>query len=194
MVIKKFILRIILLLNFIFIPLAFAQLSAENNSPDKPLVLSPEETQWIANNPTIIVGGERDWAPFDFVDSQGNYIGICHDYLQELEKLTGLNFEVKLGKWAELIELTKSKKIDLLPALMWNKERATHLEYTKPYMNSDNYIFVKDSNKTIKNLQDLKGKRVAITKGYAVINYLKEHHPDIIIHETNQFTTDLFYF
>ena len=37
------------------------------------LKLTKEEQDWIKNHPIINVGGEMDWAPFDFVDETGDY-------------------------------------------------------------------------------------------------------------------------
>lgn len=52
----------------------------------KELILTEEEKLWLENHPVIHVGGEMDWAPFDFVTEDGTYNGISHDYLKLLRK------------------------------------------------------------------------------------------------------------
>ncbi|NOR57954.1 MAG: transporter substrate-binding domain-containing protein, partial [Sulfurimonas sp.] len=42
-----------------------------------------EELSWIKKHKLIKVGGERDWAPFDFIDENGVYNCISNDYLKE---------------------------------------------------------------------------------------------------------------
>ena len=39
------------------------------------LAFTPQEKTWLAAHPKIVVGGETDWAPFDFVDGNGEYAG-----------------------------------------------------------------------------------------------------------------------
>jgi hypothetical protein len=35
--------------------------------------LTPQEQSWIQNHPHVSVGGGLDWAPFDFIDNNGEY-------------------------------------------------------------------------------------------------------------------------
>jgi len=51
----------------------------------KPLYhinFNEEELKFIKQNPTIVMGGEMDWAPFDYVDKKGQYQGVAKDYLE----------------------------------------------------------------------------------------------------------------
>jgi hypothetical protein len=43
---------------------------------DVSISITPAERAWLAQHPTIVVGGEVDWAPFDFVDESGRHAGI----------------------------------------------------------------------------------------------------------------------
>ncbi len=47
----------------------FTPLQAEN------IEFTEAEQAWIEAHPVIKVGGETDWAPFDFVNEQGQYAG-----------------------------------------------------------------------------------------------------------------------
>ena len=40
------------------------------------ITFTEKEKKWIKNHSVIKVGGEKDWAPFDFIDINGNYTGI----------------------------------------------------------------------------------------------------------------------
>ena len=46
------------------------------------LQLTQEERAWLTSHKKIVVGGETDWAPFDFIDGTGEYAGIANDYLK----------------------------------------------------------------------------------------------------------------
>lgn len=145
--------------------------------------LTSEEQKWIVKHPKIIVGGEVDWAPFDFVTKEGKYSGLCHDYLQLIAQKTGLNFEVITSPTcSQLIDKFKKREIDLLPAVFYDASREAYGVYTIPYYRARDLIFVK-STSSISGFADLNTKTLAIPKGYTVIQTIKSRFPEIKILE-----------
>ncbi|MBF0470470.1 MAG: transporter substrate-binding domain-containing protein [Gammaproteobacteria bacterium] len=144
------------------------------------LPLTPELQQWIERHPVIRVGGEMDWAPFDFVNRSGDYDGIAKDYLDEIAALTGLRFEMVTGQtWSELLASFQRGELDLLPALNYNEERAQFSHFTQPYITLADYFFVRKGHPGFRSLSALDGMRVAVVKGYAVGSWLKKKYPKI---------------
>ena len=149
--------------------------------------LSAKERAWIKNHPIITVGGGPDWAPFDFVNAQGRYTGISHDYLMLISQKTGLKFDIIVDKWAHNLQKIKEQKIDLLHAIYYTKERASYMHFTKPYFEMLDYFFVRDDI-NVTTLKDLDGKRVAIPKGYAHGIILEKEFPKIKIVTVDTFS------
>ena len=143
--------------------------------------LTNKEKMWLKSNNVIRVGGEMDWPPFDFVDEKGNYQGLAKDYLRKIEEKTGLQFDILTGyTWNELLEMGKSKKLDILPVAYFTKNRLNYFKFTKPYMNLEHYIFMQEGyGHDVKRIEDLENKRVAIIKGYATIDTIKEKVPGV---------------
>ena len=147
------------------------------------IYLTEEEVQWIKNNPTVLVGGEMDWAPFDFVEN-GTYKGITNDYLNLISQKTGLKFKIITGlTWGELVESFQDKKIDILPAVYYSDSRVEYGSHTQSYYHVRDYIFVKDDS-SIESMQDLRGKTIAIPKGYITGDKIQKIYPDINILQT----------
>ena len=66
------------------------------------------EKEWLAAHRKIVVGGEMDWAPFDFVDESGNYAGIANDYLKIIGEKLGIEVEMVTGpSWDELLAMLR---------------------------------------------------------------------------------------
>jgi ABC-type amino acid transport substrate-binding protein len=148
----------------------------------KKIEFTQTELLWMKNNPVINVGGEMDWPPFDYVDN-GQYAGIAKDYLDLLASKTGLRFNVKTGDtWDVLLQKTKEGKLDLLPMIYYTKERTGFLNFTKPYLNIRHYIYSREDS-TFENFRSLFGKTVAIPKGFAQSEIMKQKYPDIKILE-----------
>ncbi len=157
-----------------------------HDSQEKAL-FNLQERLWIKNHPIVKVGGGPDWAPFDFVNSSGKYDGISNDYLKILSQKTGLEFKVIIDKWANNLQKMKEQKIDLLHAVYYTKERDTYMHYTQSYFEMLNYFFIRD-DLDVKTLKDLNGKRVAMPKGYAHEEILKQEFPQIKIVTVDTFS------
>ncbi|PHR69935.1 MAG: hypothetical protein COA66_13995 [Arcobacter sp.] len=158
-----------------------------NNALQKnKLFLTKEEKLWIKKHPIITVGGEKDWAPFDFVDENGKYNGLSKDYLDAISSLTGLNFEIKTGKtWNELLLALKNSQIDMVPAIYYSKKREKFVNFTSSYLSISDYYITKSNYPRIDSITSLYGKTVVAIKGYEVTSWLKEKHPKISLLEVS---------
>ncbi|MGM0518438.1 MAG: transporter substrate-binding domain-containing protein [Campylobacterota bacterium] len=146
--------------------------------------LSFAQKAWIAENPIIKVGLEQDWAPYDFVDENGNYSGMAYEYLELIQKYTGLKFEYKeYTYWDTLQNAFDKKEIDLLPALYKTKKRTKKANFSIPYYSMYEYVFTKKDVPLIQDIKQLYGKKVASAKGFAITHWLKKNHPQIQIVE-----------
>ena len=151
------------------------------------VALTPSQKDYIAHHKIIKVGVGPDWAPFDFVDDDGNYKGIANDYLQYISKKTGLEFELIVDKWADNLQKIKNKKIDLLDAVYKRPEREKFMEFTHSYMQILDYFYIR-SDLDVSSLEDLDGKRVAMPRGYAHGDIIKKDFPKIKIVEVATFS------
>lgn len=145
-----------------------------------------QEKEWIQTH-KVKVGVEPDWVPFDFVNSEGEYSGITHDYLELISEKSGLQFEYIVDKWSNNLAKIKAKKIDLVAAVYFNKKRNKYLSFTKPYMQLLNYFYIRDDINA-SSMKDLNGLRLAITKGYANAKVIREEFPKIKIITVNTFS------
>ena len=147
------------------------------------LDLTREERYFIAEHPTIVVGGEMDWPPMDYVED-GVYKGAAKDYLDEIEERTGLSINVVTGyTWPELMGLLRTRQIDMVPMMYWTEPRGREFNLTNPFITVRHYVFAKGRRDDITSFLDLHGKKMAIPAGYAHIEYLGKNHPDIEIIE-----------
>jgi two-component system sensor histidine kinase EvgS len=145
--------------------------------------LTAEEKAWISEHPLVVYGAEKDWPPYDFVDGQGKHSGFSADLLQLIGQYSGLVFQARVDNWETLLSQTKAGEIDLLPALFYSEERDTYLDFTQPYQQILAYFFIHEAVKA-QNLADLHGKTIAIPKGFAQIDEVKQRFPQLRILET----------
>ena len=152
-------------------------------TPASALELTAEERAFLADNPVIVVGGEMDWPPMDFVED-GVYQGAAADYLDAISELSGINFEVVTGyTWSELITMLRAKEIDMVPMMYWTEGRGHEFNLTNPYITVRHYVFTLGKRPDIRDFGDLYGLTMAIPADYAYIEYFNENHPEVKILE-----------
>ena len=148
--------------------------------------LTTIEKEWIKKHPIVSVGGTPDWAPFNFTNENNEYRGVTHDYLQLIAEKTGLSLNFHIAPWSVNLQKVKDKEIDLLGAVYFTEKRSNYLNFSKPYFEVLDFFFIRDDIEAT-TLDDLNGKRVAIPKDYAHIQFLQKHFPKIEIIQVKTF-------
>ncbi len=87
--------------------------------------------------------------------------------------------------WSELLDGIREREIDLLPAVWKAPERESYLTYTQPYHQSPTVLVVRRGVRGLRTLDDLRGRRLAVVKGYVVASRLPESHPEIELVEVS---------
>ena len=150
------------------------------------LNLTEAEKNWLAAHPVIRVGANPNKQPYDWVNEQGQYVGMGADYLKLLEQKLGIHFTVvKPGaSFAEILEMIKGGDLDMLAGVIITEERTSYLDFLNPYINSPNVI-IDRGQQLYTNLDQLKGQVVAIEKTYAMEEWLKRDYPSITLLEAD---------
>lgn len=170
--------RIIFFIFFISI-----YLSAITSISDKSaLNLTQEQKQWLKEHPRIIVGMDPDYAPYEWVDNDGNHIGVVVDYMRELETILGVHFEILKGKsWEELLSLAKKGELDMLTSIVKTPERSKYLTFSEPYHDAPTIIVDNGKGAFIGSLKQLSRKKVVVEKDYFVDEFIKNKYPTILL-------------
>ncbi len=141
--------------------------------------LSPEETAWMAEHPVIRVHNELNWPPFNFfADEQAT--GFSIDYMNLLAAKAGLEIEYISGpSWQQFLNMIQTDELDVMLNIVQTSERAEFLHFTDQYAISPGVVVVKDPTLRVSSLQDLHGKRVALTEGFNFEQLIAREHPQI---------------
>ncbi|WP_440468250.1 ATP-binding protein [Pseudomonas sp. YH-1] len=144
------------------------------------LALSDPERAFISAHEPIRVGLFRaGWPPFEVIDEFDQFHGISADYLQLLSERLGMKVQpVLYNTWEEVLAAVKAGEVDLVPSVAATEERQRFLNFTQPYVTTSSLIFARRDS-TIRTLDDLSGRRVAVEQGYAVHELLGKAVPGI---------------
>ena len=145
-----------------------------------PLNLSDKEQIWLTEHPVIRVGVDRDFAPYEWIDEQGHYIGLAADYMRLLEMKLGVRFEIIHDKpWHEIQAMAERGELDILSCINSTPLRAQFLNFSPVYVGNPLVIINANRNEHIGSLDRLSGKTVAVERGYFAHEKLVDHYPEI---------------
>ncbi|MDP6430504.1 MAG: transporter substrate-binding domain-containing protein [Rhodospirillales bacterium] len=147
------------------------------------LKLTKNEREWLSNHKKVRLGIDRLYPPFEFVDENGTYSGMASDYVKLISERLGITMEVVPGLlWEEVLDGVKKRTIDVLPAAIDSPERKLFVNFSNPHMEFPIVIVTRDKYPFVAGLNDLNGKVVALTKGYAVTSHIETNYPVISRH------------
>ena len=126
-----------------------------------------EAASYNTNRRTVKVG----WFRMDGMMQKNEYgkrSGYVYDYLQELSKYAGLDYEYVDGSWDECYQWLKEGKIDLMPLVDARKDREEEVAYSEIEMGVIQAVLLTlNENEEIQpgNYITYNGKKVAVVKG-----------------------------
>jgi polar amino acid transport system substrate-binding protein len=147
------------------------------------LPLTPEQIRWLNQRDTIRIGAMNDWPPINFVNFKGEPDGFGVALVSLLNQRLGGRLQLVSGNWPVLYQNVVDKKLDALLDLTPKKSREAFFLFTKPYLNIPHVIVGRNQPPFFQADADLKGKRLALEKGFGNVTYYQEHYPSIKIQE-----------
>ncbi|MDR0874575.1 MAG: transporter substrate-binding domain-containing protein [Clostridiales Family XIII bacterium] len=146
----------------------------------------------IAQNRPVSVGTEFDNYPVSFYNDQEKaWQGVSIDVLNEIETLTGLDFEQPYeGKrpWSELLAMLENDEIALVSELIWSEDRAADGRFIwaeTPYQTDYYALLSKTEFQDIK-FNEILYTRVGVTRDTAYADLFMSwfpDHPNTVIYE-----------
>lgn len=146
--------------------------------------LTPQERQFLADNPVITVGYDKDYAPIDMENAQGDFIGLSADYFAYFSEVLGVDFiSASENTWEQTYQKGIEGKFDLLSAVYIEPDREKYFSFTDHYFMSQSAIITtKAKQNTYTSLDELSGKKVAVIPGYAVEEFLLKRYPNVTLY------------
>lgn len=139
----------------------------------------------------VRIGVFSDKPPFGFIDKDGKNQGYDIYFAKRIAKdLLGDESKVKfeLVEAASRVEFLTSDKVDIILAnFTKTEERAKVVDFALPYMKVSLGV-VSPDGEIIKDISELKGKKLIVNKGTTADAYFTKNHPEIELLKFDQNT------
>jgi|GEM_PF-1589801 len=144
--------------------------------------LSHKERQWLKEN-HVVRARVSYWPPYMFPSPKPS--GMSVDYLKYVAERYNINisFIPSQLSWSEALKDLKTDKkyYDLILTMHPTPERQDDYALTEPYLRMPWVIFMDKDSNFVSSIDDLKGKSVAVERGFVMHNKLKNEHPQIVL-------------
>jgi signal transduction histidine kinase len=149
--------------------------------PGRPKdLLTPEERAWVRKHGAIKMAPDPEFPPIEFFDDQGRYRGISADLFQVIGDRLNVRFQfVRLKTWNDVLEQARLRKIDGITAAQMTPERSKYLVYSRPILDIPNVIIARRGTEGPLSFESMGGMSVAVTRGYANVEYIASQHPKL---------------
>jgi polar amino acid transport system substrate-binding protein len=126
------------------------------------------------------VATDTTFAPFEFTDKNGNFVGVDLELLDAIAKDQGFNYEINsVGFDAALQAVTSGQADAIIAGCSITDVRKQTFDFSDPYYDSGVVMGIDADNAEIKKYEDLNGKKVAAktnTEGLTFAESIKDKY------------------
>ena len=125
-----------------------------------------------ADRPKIIVGGDHDNPPYEYLEN-GKPTGFNVELIQATAAVLGLDIEVRLGPWNQARKDLELGNIDALAGMYYSMERRRSVNFSVAHTIVTPALFVRQDS-PIRSLEDIQGKEIIVQEGDFLHDFLKK--------------------
>ncbi|WP_319543919.1 transporter substrate-binding domain-containing protein [uncultured Pseudodesulfovibrio sp.] len=123
---------------------------------------------------TIICGIAEGFPPYQYRTDSAEPAGLDVDIMLRVAKRLQQTVIFQQSSWDKVITGLRLDTVDCISGIEINDKRKTYFDFTTPYYNRKNVVFVRQDNTDIHSIQDLKWQVVAGDRHSFVELYLAQ--------------------
>ncbi len=148
--------------------------------------INQDEMKWLHSIKEPIKVGITSIPGQVIVGEDGRYRGFAIDLFRMIENSLNINFEyIYFDTWNDTVKAGIDREIDILFLAQKTEERLSYFDFTDYVLSQQNKIITKVGQHNNLTIYDLFGLKVAVSKGSAVYEYLKNSFKEINLVLTN---------
>jgi PAS domain S-box-containing protein len=121
----------------------------------------------------VVVGINRDFPPYEYLDAKGRPAGYDVELLRAVAEVESLDLEFRADTWDNTLNGLRESRLDLLPGLLYSKERQAFADFSTPHLVVHYAIFVRRDDARIQDETGLKGRRILVERQSQMHDHLR---------------------
>lgn len=128
----------------------------------------------VVRSEPILIGGDFNYAPFEYLNEQGEPEGFNIDLINAIAKNQKLNIKIILGEWKNILEKLDKGEIDLIVGMSYSETRDLKFDFSVPTYHHTTSIFIRKRS-PITGLVDLNNKKILVQKSDIAENFITQN-------------------
>ena len=116
----------------------------------------------VASQPVIVVGGDRDYPPYEFLDKNGQPAGYNVDLTRAIADVMGMKVEFRFGGWSEMRNALMAGSVGVLQGISYSEDRTKTLSFSPPHTIINHAIFARKDTHPVGTIEELRGKEIVV--------------------------------
>jgi len=116
----------------------------------------------------ILVGGDFDYKPYTYKDSNGTAKGFDVDVIKHIAKEHDYLLEFQFSRWDKALNNLENGEVDVLLGILYTEQRDSVYDFTIPHSEEYYGIFARKGC-PIKDVSDLTGRKIIALEGDASV-------------------------
>jgi len=139
------------------------------------LSLPASENGWSTGEKLIIVGGDYNFPPYEYIDKDGRPAGYNVELTKAIAEVMGLKVEIRLGDWDDIIGSLNEGDIDVLQGIVASQEREKQFVFSSAHAIIHHSVFARKGTPAPKGLSGLENKAVMVQNKSTMHGYLLQN-------------------
>ncbi len=136
----------------------------------------PADGAAVSGRPRLVVGVDRDFPPYSYVDADGRVAGFTVDLTRAVAEVMAFDVELRAGSYEEMLEALERGEIDVIPHLTASEELERRFAFTLPHLEVSDAIFVRADATGLYTEAHLQDRTTLVWQSGAVEDTLLRRH------------------
>jgi polar amino acid transport system substrate-binding protein len=134
---------------------------------------SPAVEMEVASPTTVVIGGDRDYPPYEFLDKDNKPAGYNVELTRAIADVMGMQVEFRFGGWSEMRNALMSGAVDVLQGISYSDDRTKTISFSPPHTIINHAIFARRDTPPVSSVEGLRGKEIVVFQDGIMHDYLK---------------------
>ncbi|HEU4385057.1 MAG TPA: transporter substrate-binding domain-containing protein [Anaeromyxobacteraceae bacterium] len=113
----------------------------------------------------IVVGGDADYPPYEFLDQNGQPAGYNVDLTRAIARQLGVAVDIQLGPWARTRARLEQGGLDLVQGMFYSAQRDEVLSFSPPHAIVQHAIVARRGSAELRDMSSLADKSILLMAG-----------------------------